>query len=446
MILNNSPGFFTMMTQKITYDQCLDAMYGLRRFGIKLGLDVIGGILRTLDNPQDQFRSIHIAGTNGKGSIAVSLAAILQQAGLRVGLFTSPHLVRFNERIRVNGREISNDHMIDAYMAVTQANQGMREATFFEIATAMAFVEFDRQQVDIAVIETGMGGRMDATNIIEPMVSIISNISIEHRQHLGNTLTDIATEKAGIIKPAIPVVTGVRQKKAIAVIEKTADSKLAPCYRLGSAFRIRRLKNDRFNYYGLKNTWRKIATHLIGAHQPENTALALAACELLNQQHLSITEDDIRKGLKNVHWPARLEVVSTDPYILLDGAHNLAAAHKLANYLTTRLSGRKITLVIGILDDKPYRAMLSILAPLANRVIATRPSIDRAIPPETLAKAVKKYSRNIVIKPDIAEAVRYAIATSGQNNAIVIAGSLYVAGEAIAYLNNDRPPDPGESG
>ncbi len=437
-----------MMTQKITYTQCLDAMYGLRRFGIKLGLDVIGGILRTLGNPQDQLRFIHIAGTNGKGSIAASLAEILGQTGLRVGLFTSPHLVRFNERIRVNGREISNDHMIDAYMAVTHANRGMREATFFEIATAMAIVEFNRQHVDIAVIETGMGGRMDATNIIEPMVSIISNISIEHRQHLGNTLTDIATEKAGIIKPAVPVVTGVRQKKAIAVIENTAESKSAPCYRLGRAFRIRRLKNDRFNYYGLTHRWRDITTHLIGDHQPENAALALAACELLNQQDLSIaiTENHIRKGLKNVHWPARLEVISTTPYILLDGAHNLAAARKLAGYLATHLADRKITLVIGILDDKPYRAMLSILAPLAHRVIVTRPSIDRAIPPETLARAAVMYNQNIVTKPDIAAAVQYATATIGPDDVIVVAGSLYVAGEAIAYLKNDRPPDPGEPG
>ena len=433
------------MTQKITYDQCLDAMYALRRFGIKLGLDVIGGIFDALGNPQNRLRFVHIAGTNGKGSIAAFLAAILQQAGLRVGLFTSPHLVRFNERIRINDREISTDHMVDAYMAVTKAHQGSREATFFEIATAMAIVEFAREKVDIAIIETGMGGRMDATNIIRPMVSIISNISIEHRKHLGNTLTQITTEKAGIIKTGIPVVTGVRQRKAIAVIEKTAGERSAPCYRLGQAFRIRRVKNGRFNYYGLTHTWRDISTNLLGKHQPENVALAMAACELLNQQALTITEHQVRKGLSNVYWPARLEVVSTDPYILLDGAHNLAAARILADFIATDLSDRNVTLVIGILDDKPYHAMLAILAPLAHRVIVTQASIDRALSPEKLAKAAGRYARNIVTKPDVGAAVQHAVTTIDKNGAIVVAGSLYVAGEAIAYLNNDRPPDPGES-
>ncbi|RTZ98771.1 MAG: bifunctional folylpolyglutamate synthase/dihydrofolate synthase [Deltaproteobacteria bacterium] len=434
------------MTQKITYDQCLDAMYVLRRFGIKLGLDIIGDILKALGNPQDQLRFIHIAGTNGKGSIAASLSSILGQAGLRVGLFTSPHLVRFNERIRINGREIENDHMVDAYLAVNRANKGSREATFFEITMAMAMFEFARQKVDIAVIETGMGGRMDATNIIQPMVSIISNISIEHRQHLGNTIAAIATEKAGIIKTGAPVVTGVRKKSAIAVIEKAAARKSTPCYRLGRAFRIRRFKNDRFNYYGLTHTWRDITTSLVGDHQPENAALAMVTCELLNAKGFSITEDHVRKGLKKVHWPARLEVVSTDPLIILDGAHNLAAARKLATYLSTRLADRKITLVTGILADKPYDAMMAILAPLADRVIVTRASsTERALAPEILAQAVRAYAPDTVIQPDVATAIQYAMDTGGKEDAIVVAGSLYVAGDAIAYLNNERPPDPGDS-
>ena len=433
------------MSLKITYNQCLDAMYALRRFGIKLDLDVIGGILKGLGDPQDRMYFVHIAGTNGKGSIAASLAAILVKAGYRVGLFTSPHLVRFNERIRVNGRQISNDHLVDAYMAVNQAYQGKREATFFEITTAMALYEFVREKVDLAVIETGMGGRLDATNIIRPLVTIISNISIEHRQYLGNTLMEIATEKAGIIKTNIPVVTGVRQNKAITVIERTAGERSAPCYRLGRAFRIRRCKNDRFNYYGLDHVWRKLSTSLAGDQQPENAALAISTCELLNRQQMTITESHVRSGLKNVVWPARLDVISTDPYILLDGAHNLAAARKLAKFISAKLSNRSITLVIGILDDKPYRAMLAVLAPLANRVIVTRASIDRALPPETLAKKARIYSRNIVIQPNVAGAVRYAVTTIGKKDAIVVAGSLYVVGEAMAYLNNDRPPDPGES-
>ncbi len=421
-------------------------MYALRRFGIKLELDVISGILNSLGQPQNQFKSIHIAGTNGKGSIAASLAAILQHAGYRVGLFTSPHLVRFNERIQVNGHQITNDHLVEAYMAVTGAHRGPRDATFFEITAAMALYQFAREKVDLAVIETGLGGRLDATNIIMPLVSVISNISIEHRQYLGNTLAEIAAEKAGIIKPKIPVVTAVRQPKAITVIEKKAKERSAPCYRLGHAFRIRRGKNGQFNYYGLDTVWRNLKTNLAGDQQPENAALALAACELLTRQDIPVRETDIRIGLQQIHWPARLEVVSTDPYILFDGAHNLAAARKLALFLGNELKNRRMTLVIGILDDKPYRAMLAMLAPLANHLIVTRPTIDRALPPEKLAQAASEYAPKITAKPTVAAALQHALETIDKGDAVVVAGSLYVVGEAMAYLNNDRPPDPGESG
>lgn len=421
-------------------------MYALRRFGIKLDLNVISGILKGLGHPQNHFKSVHIAGTNGKGSIAASLATILKHAGYRVGLFTSPHLVRFNERIQVNGHQITNDHLVDAYSAVTTAHQGPREATFFEITTAMALYEFARKKVDLAVIETGLGGRLDATNIILPLVTIISNISIEHRQYLGNTLAEIAAEKAGIIKSKIPVVTAVRQSKAIAVIEKTAAKRSAPCYRLGHAFRIRRGKKDRFSYYGLDAVWRDLKTNLAGDQQPENAALALAACELLTRRDIPVKETDIRQGLQKIHWPARLEIVSTDPFILFDGAHNLAAARKLALYLAKRLNNRRMTLVIGILDDKPYRAMLALLAPLADHLVITRASIDRALPPEKLAKTASKYVQKITVKPTVASALQYALETTDEGDAIVVAGSLYVVGEAMAYLNNDRPPDPGESG
>ena len=271
------------MKRSDTYRACLEAMYGLRRFGIILGLAATRNILKGLGNPQNRYKSIHIAGTNGKGSVAASLAAVLQAAGYRVGLYTSPHLVRFNERIRINGRAISNAHVVDSYNAVKGVHHGRREPTFFEFSTAMALFMFAKQAVDWAIIETGMGGRLDATNIIKPEISIITNISLEHRMYLGNTISEIAGEKGGIIKKGVPVITGVKQKQAISVLKSTAVLKSAPFFRQGEAFRVRKQSGGIFSYQGMKAIWNGLKTGLIGAHQIDNAALVLAACEVLNE-------------------------------------------------------------------------------------------------------------------------------------------------------------------
>ncbi|UCD82988.1 MAG: bifunctional folylpolyglutamate synthase/dihydrofolate synthase, partial [Desulfobacterales bacterium] len=301
-------------------------MYGLHRFGIKLGLSTIRKILKGLGNPQNGFACIHVAGTNGKGSVASSLASILYRSGYRTGLYTSPHLVRFNERIQVNTRPIANDRVVAAYNAVTRVHRGRREPTFFEFATAMAFYEFGRQEVDWAVVETGMGGRLDATNVITPELSIITNVSLEHQAYLGKTLNLIAGEKAGIIKTRKPVITAIRQKNAYQVVEMVAAEKKAPLYRLGRDFKIRRHQSGTFSYYGRNNVWHNLQTALRGSHQADNAALVLAACELLNEDRTNLALNDIKKGLSTNYWPGRLETVSKDPFILLDGAHNRAAA------------------------------------------------------------------------------------------------------------------------
>jgi dihydrofolate synthase/folylpolyglutamate synthase len=405
-------------------------MYGLRRFGIKLGLGTIRNILKSLGNPQDNFESIHVAGTNGKGSVASALASILQTSGYRVGLYTSPHLIRFNERIRINHRQISNRNVVNAYQAVRGVHYGEREPTFFEFATAMALYEFGRQNVDWAVIETGMGGRLDATNMIKPAVSVITNVSLEHREYLGNTLAQIAYEKAGIIKRRTPVVTGVKQASAIAVVEEVAYKKSAPLYRRAKDFTVKRHPAAGFSYYGIDRRWQNLHTNLLGDHQIDNTALALAAIELLNQRKTQVTEQEIKKGLVNIHWPGRLEIVSTKPFILMDGAHNLIAARRLARYLSKSFSDRQITLVIGILDDKPYGAILKSLLPLCRRVILTRARVDRALSPEILYSEAQKMAADISLTPDVAGAVTHAVRTARSKEVICIAGSLYVVGEA----------------
>jgi dihydrofolate synthase/folylpolyglutamate synthase len=424
------PGFVVPMAQKDTYRKCLETMFGLRRFGIKLGLATITRILKGLGNPQDGIAFIHVAGTNGKGSVASALATILRLSGYNVGLYTSPHLVRFNERIKINDRMISDEDVVRAYEAVKRVHHGSREPTFFEFSTAMALYAFGAQGVDWAVVETGMGGRLDATNIVNPKLSVITNISLEHKAYLGNTIADIAREKGGIIKANVPVVTGVRQKTVDTILQTIATQQSAPYYRFGEAFRVRRNNNGTFNYYGIDNVWRDLRTGLFGSHQIDNAALALAACEVLNRKDLGLTPENIKAGLRQNKWSGRLEIVSTSPLILLDGAHNFMAARNLTKYITAHVVDRNITLVVGILDDKPYASMLKCLIPLCHKVILTRPKIDRALAPETLLSIAKKMTTNVAIVSDVGKAVTSAVTTAAPNDAVCIAGSLYVVGEA----------------
>ena len=409
-------------------------MYGLRRFGIILGLETIKSILNALGNPQNNFCSIHVAGTNGKGSVAAALSSILHESGYRVGLYTSPHLVRFNERICINNRQISDDAVVKSYCAVQKAHHGNRTPTFFELTTAMALFEFSRQAVDWAVIETGMGGRLDATNVIHPAISIITNVSMEHRDYLGNSLAQITREKAGIIKQATPVITAIKQKQAKSVVQRISRKKSAPLYMLGKNFTVRRQRSDGFSYYGIENTWHNMRTALRGNYQVENAALAIAACELLNKDRTAISQKSIRNGLKKTRWPGRLEIVSEHPMIILDGAHNLIAARKLAKFLGDHLAQRPITLVVGILDDKPYKSMLKSLLSVCSRVIVTRAKTSRALDTQRLFETAKKIISDVTIISDVAQAFKQAVAAADFNEVICIAGSLYVVGEAKAAI------------
>ncbi|CAN2038964.1 dihydrofolate synthase / folylpolyglutamate synthase [Candidatus Magnetomoraceae bacterium gMMP-15] len=426
------------------YNNCLKEMYGLRRFGIILGLSKIKNILNNLDNPHKRFSAIHIAGTNGKGSVASGLASILIKAGYCTGLYTSPHLIHFNERIQINNQPISNERVAELYEAVKQAHNKKiqnsepenkdREATFFEYTTAMAFYEFACQNVDWAVIETGMGGRFDATNILCPDISIITNISMEHQEYLGNTLEKIAGEKAGIIKKACPVISGVSQEKVRRVIEDKAQENSAPLYLLERDFKVKKQQNESFTYFGMNTTWHNMRTSLLGNHQIENAALVLGACEVLNQKGVNISEQAIKDGLANISWPGRLEIISESPLIIIDGAHNLKAVKSLTEFLAEKTLDRDLTLIIGILDDKPYKDMLKSLLPLCSRLILTRPKIDRGVAAEKLEAFAKNIISDITVIPDVAKALRHAVKTSKDSDAICVAGSLYVVGEAKAEL------------
>jgi dihydrofolate synthase/folylpolyglutamate synthase len=393
-------------------------------------------MLAGLGDPHRTYRTIHIAGTNGKGSVASGLAAILRRSGYRVGLYTSPHLVRFNERIQVDGEPITDADIVRLYRRVHAALSEGREPTFFEFATAMALDEFARRRVDWAVIETGMGGRLDATNVITPELALITNVSLEHREYLGGTIAQIAVEKAGIIKRRRPVVTGVRQPSALAVLREAAARKSAPVYRLGEAFGFRRRGDGVFTYRGMRQVWPDMVTRLPGDFQVENAALTLAACELLLKKAPRISLDSIRAGLLSHRWPGRLEIVREKPLVVLDGAHNLDAAKQLARHVRTHLAGRDITLVIGILDDKPYPAMLRRLLPTASRVIITQAKINRALPAEKIEAVAKTLVPDTRIIRDVGEALRQAVQAATSESVVLVAGSLYVVGEAKAALEN----------
>lgn len=413
-------------------------MFALHRFGIKLGLDTIKNILSSIGNPHKDLKIIHIAGTNGKGSVASALSTILTSAGYKTGMYTSPHLVHFNERICINNTPVSDDDVVQAYEAVKNVPVLDREPTFFEFATAMAFFAFAKHNVQWAVIETGMGGRLDATNIVNPDLSIITNISLEHQEYLGDTIAEIAGEKGGIIKQGIPVITGVDQEDAVKTIKDIAGRLNSPFYRLGESFNVFPGQNASFSYSGINNKWDGLHTGLAGKHQVENAALVLAACEVLIQKGVKIPPEKIKQGIVNNHWPGRLEVVSKSPFVILDGAHNLAAAKKLGLFLSEELADRDITLIIGILDDKPYKEILESLVPACKKVILTHPKTGRAIDAETLSKAAKTLIKDVEIIQDIDKAVIYAVENAGPKDAICIAGSLYVVGEAKEIIEKKK--------
>jgi dihydrofolate synthase/folylpolyglutamate synthase len=417
-------------------DDHLSALYRLRRFGIKLGLSTISRLMRGLGNPQDRYSCIHVAGTNGKGSIAAFLSSVLVSAGYKVGLYTSPHLIRFNERIQIDGRPISDSDVAGVAEAVQRIYTQGDPPTFFECATAMALYYFASEGVDWAVLETGMGGRYDATNVVHPEVCVISNVSMEHTEYLGNTLAKIAAEKAGIIKGGAGVVTGVRQKSAVQAIEHKAAELGVPLHRIGKQIKIRKDQDGLFTYLGTKKRWPRVKVGLLGNHQVKNAALALGAVELLMEKGVRVSNEAIYTGLATVHWPGRLEVVSNDPFILLDGAHNPSAVKTLERFLRNGIEADRLILVVGILKDKSWKPMLRKLAGLADRMILTRPEYERAADPDELASFVRPLKQEVVVVPRVPNAVSLALDEARSNDAICITGSLYTVGEAKACLDD----------
>lgn len=443
--------------EKENYRDTLDYLFGLQRFGIKLGLDNITCLLKHLGNPHVGLRAVHIAGTNGKGSTAAFLTFILRQAGYRVGLYTSPHLVDFTERIQVGRVPIPEKKVVQLTEQIRQAVDRMiREGglwargtsplppkdfdpqkatiTFFEFITAMAFLYFQEARVEMAVLETGMGGRLDATNVIDPLFSLITPISLEHQQYLGKTLRQIAGEKAGIIKAKRPLLTTARQPEILSLLEQKCRELQSPFYAWGRDFRGRQVGPQLMNFQGRHHRWTKLRLGLAGRHQVLNASLALAAAEVLMEGGFSLDEEHLRKGLAETKWPGRLELIGESSRILLDGAHNPGAAKALKKNLKEDFPRRRMILVLGIMADKDISKMMAHLVPLADLLILTRPRMDRAASPALLRSHASSFRKPIVEVAEVSSAVKYALAEAGKEDLIVISGSLFTAGEARAFL------------
>jgi dihydrofolate synthase/folylpolyglutamate synthase len=426
----------------------------------KFDLDHMRVLAAALGHPERRFASILIAGTNGKGSTAATLVSILQAAGHRTGLYTSPHLQRINERIQVNGDEISDPEFAEIHDRVEKTAVELVEQSklphlpsFFETLTAMAFEYFASAGVEIAVLEVGMGGRLDATNIVDPCISVITDVALDHQQFLGNTIGEIATEKAGIIRtngvvvmlPQHPEANDVlgniamqRNARAISAVEYVPDvspAGNAASKNEGLPERAQRVEGSAYPYsvdvLGKKIT---VTSPLIGRHQLRNTALAIAAAAELNNCGFKVAAKNIEDGIRNTQWPGRLQLIPGSPRFLLDVAHNPAGAWALRSALSTYFESLPLTFVFGAMRDKAIAEMTQILFPLAEHVIATRPDNPRAAEPSEIAELAESSGTEITCEPDIAAALSKARIVTPPDGMIVATGSIYLVGAVLGIL------------
>lgn len=407
----------------MTYAEAIEFLYRLRLFGLKLGLENTLRMAELAGHPERRFPFIHVAGTNGKGSTCAMLEAIYRAAGYRTGLFTSPHLVSFSERIQVDRQPIPPEIVV---RLVERARMRLdhfppdHPPTFFEVVVIMALEYFAEQQCDLIIWETGMGGRLDATNIVTPAASLITNIQFDHQKWLGNTRAQIAAEKAGIIKPRIPALTATDEADALEVIRNTARAQNAP---------LTIVDRQHPAYARALN----LPLSLPGEHQQLNAALALATVEVLRPR-MAVTDDNIRSGMSHVHWPGRLQLVnrSTERQLLLDGAHNPAGIDSLKQALNLQYPDRAITLILGILEDKDWPHMVEVLAPLARSILCVPVRSERSASPDLLAEECRRSNPAAIVK--VCGTVQEALDRSLADPFTVVAGSLYLVGEVMERL------------
>jgi len=415
----------------VDYRESLDYLYGLQRFGIKLGLENIRTLLARLGHPERACSILHVGGTNGKGSVSAALAEILQQGGYRVGLYTSPHLHSFTERIRVDGVSIAETEvarLVDEIRPLA----GDVPATFFEFTTALALLHFCRSEVDFAVLEVGMGGRLDATNAVDPHLCVITPVCRDHAEHLGRDLAAIAAEKAGIIKPGVPLILGRQHPEALAVLLERARQLSAPVLLCGRDFSPRAAPEG-FSYRGPGGGLDGLLPGLAGLHQHDNLSLALAAAGVLAGQGVLLPEAALRAGVEKVRWPGRLEWWAGGRTVLLDGAHNEGGARVLADYLGS-LAGVRIRWVVAVKGDKRPSEILAPLLPQVAALYCTVPAVEPAVPPEELQQLGVAAGVPSSCYATPAAALSAALSDRGAGEIVLVAGSLFLVAAAREYM------------
>jgi len=427
----------------MNYEQCLKYLEKIQNLGIKFGLDNVRTLLASFDNPHKKYASLLVAGTNGKGSVCAMLTEILTLHDFRAGLFTSPHLVSVEERIRI-GRELISSRSFCRILTILKEKieeliaqkKLLSPPTYFEILTCLALVYFEKQKVDMAVLEVGMGGRFDATNVVKPVLSVITTISKEHQEFLGASLSQIAFEKAGIIKPDVPVICGVEVREAYETIKKRSEELGAPfsgVFDRKDSFRVQKTKKECSFVYQTKNSEYRFSPSLAGEHQGKNAATAIAAAEQLSENWKGLEKNRVIEGIEKTRWEGRLEVISRNPLVVLDGAHNEEGAQALRKYIKDFLPS-PLVLVFAIMRDKEVANVADILFPLAEKVILTRFPYFRASSPEEIREKTSKFQDRIILEPEVNRAIDLALRTVGPKGCILVAGSLYLVGEIKKYF------------
>jgi len=425
----------------MNFNNSLKWINSFQKFGIKLGLDRIKYILDELGNPQVNFKIIHVGGSNGKGSVCNIISSVLNESGYRVGKYTSPHLHDIKERITFNNQKISNNDFTNITKKIKHIVEKMikigDEPTYFEILTAISFQYFKEKKVDYAIIEVGLGGKYDATNIVTPFISIITNISLEHQNILGKKLAQIADQKAGIIKETVPIFTA-STNESLQIIKKIADEKKSPIYVIKDKNWIRLKNNLKFQKFQIKGLLKEytVKTKLLGKYQGENITLAIKALEYLKNHDVNINENCITLGIEKTINPGRMEIVKNEPIIILDGAHNHIGITLLVETLKNDFEYNKLIFIIGILKDKNIKSMIPPINQNSDYIITTQSNNDRALEALELRKIIKQLNNKIKVisKNKIKDAIKYAISITNNNDLICITGSLYTVAEARDYF------------
>jgi dihydrofolate synthase/folylpolyglutamate synthase len=414
----------------MTYGEILAHIYGLRRFGVRPGLERIATLLQRLGNPQERLRVVHVAGTNGKGSTAAFLASILAKGGYQAGLFTSPHLTRFTERFRINGREIAEDAA--ARVARKVLENAPEGTTFFEVATAMALLHFDEEGVDAAILEAGMGGGSDATSAATGVLTVITSVALDHCEWLGESIPAIAREKAGLIRAGRPVVLSRQPAEALDVFVERSEALGAPMVRFGDDFTAT-WEDASLAYAGLSTQLAGLRPGIGGRYQAANAATALAAAEVLADSRFILSAAALRAGIEAARWPGRMELFSGTPRVLLDGAHNPDGARALAESLAD-YPRRHLIVVAGVMEDKDAAGILAPVLPLAHEVVAVTPAVERGLDAGRLAELCREKGVSAVAGGTVADGLGLARQRTGEQDLILVCGSLFTVGEARANL------------